>query len=197
MKNLLLLLLFFACAEASAQRFTVLSGKLENLKGIAAYNITFDYKGLEVNGFASEAAYLEEKVGKRQNYSDGGQKAQKFEQDWYADREGKYEPAFIEYFNKRFEKGEVKVLRDPSQKYTMTVKTTWVYPGYALAQVEPAKISAVITIAETANPANVLVALEFDKSIGVVKDKRDQGDRIAGAYERLAKNLTIQLKRFL
>jgi hypothetical protein len=41
------------------------------------------------------------------------------------------------------------------------------------------------------------VAVEFDKSIGIVKDYRKQGDRIKGAYEKLAKSLTIQMKRYL
>ena len=66
-----------------------------------------------------------------------------------------------------------------------------------MANVEPAKISATITIYETANPSNVLLVIAFDKSIGVVKDYRVQGDRIKGAYEKLAKNLTLQMKRFL
>jgi hypothetical protein len=42
-----------------------------------------------------------------------------------------------------------------------------------------------------------LLVIAFDKSIGVVKDYRVQGDRIKGAYEKLAKNLTLQMKRFL
>ncbi|WP_293891459.1 hypothetical protein [Flavobacterium sp.] len=62
---------------------------------------------------------------------------------------------------------------------------------------EPAKISAVISIFETENPSHLLVVIAFDKSIGIVKDYRGQGDRIKGAYEKLAKSLTLQMKRFL
>ena len=82
----------------------------------------------------------------------------------------------------------------------MNIKTTWIYPGYnVVVGVEMAKISAIITIFETVNPENVVVSIEFDRSIGLdpAQFDFDQGYRIAGAYEKLAKNLTIQFKRFL
>ena len=82
----------------------------------------------------------------------------------------------------------------------MDIKTTWIYPGYnVVAGSEPAKVSAIVTVYETKNPSNVLLSLKFDKSIGLPQGQFDfnQGERIAGAYEKLAKNLTIQLKRFL
>lgn len=199
-KTTVLFFLFLVSTVSFGQRFDILSGQLENLKEISEYNITFDYKDLQVNGFDSEQAYLDEKIEKRKNYDNGKDlsgKAEKFEKDWYADRQNKYEPAFIDYFNKRFENGEITVGKNSDAKYTMNIKTLWIYPGYELAQVEPAKISAVITISETANPSNILLAIKFDKSIGIVKDHREQGDRIAGAYERLAKNFVIQLKRII
>ena len=88
---------------------------------------------------------------------------------------------------------------NPAAKYTMDIKTTWVYPGYnAGTDTERAKISVIITVKETANPTNVLVAIAFDKSIGLSHELGNTlGDRISWAYERVAKNLTIQLKRFI
>jgi hypothetical protein len=196
MKRIVLLFILFA-ATASAQRYDLLSGDMKNLKDITEYNVVFDYKGMTVHGYQTEEEYLEDKM-KRRDKVEG--KAEKFREDWYANREAFYEPAFINYFNNVFKKGEVKIGRNPEAKYTMTVKTTWVYPGYNQGtNIEPAKISAVITVTETANPEKVLVAIGFDKSIGlehevgaVFLDKR-----IAWAYERVAKNFTIQLKRFL
>ena len=82
----------------------------------------------------------------------------------------------------------------------MDIKTTWIYPSYnAGTAIEPAKISATITVKETANPTNIIVAIKFDKSLGLEHELNDVslGDRIAWAYEKLAKNMTIQLKRFL
>jgi len=196
----MLLLVVFSTVAAYSQRYNILAGDLKNIKGISEYNCTFDYKDMEVNGFETEEAFLKEKIEKRKKYDDGKDlkgKAEAFEKDWFEDRQNKYEPGFIAYFNNQLEKENVKAVQNPEVKYTMNVKTTWIYPGYEMAQTEPAKISAIITIYETANPKNILLAIEFDKSIGIVKDYRKQGDRIKGAYEKLAKNLTLQMKRFL
>ncbi|MEN9488011.1 MAG: hypothetical protein RL494_276 [Bacteroidota bacterium] len=48
-----LVLLFIFTTIVNAQRFDMLSGKLENLKEISEYNVVFDYSDLEVNGFDS------------------------------------------------------------------------------------------------------------------------------------------------
>jgi hypothetical protein len=199
MKNNLVLLVCFTAAIASAQRFDILSGKLENIKGIAQYNVTFDYTGIEVNGFESEAAFLAEKMKKREDHGHP-EKAQRFREDWFANRENLYEPAFINYFNNMFKAAEIKVGRNPSAQYTMAIKTTWVYDGYnAGTDVQPAKISAVITISETQKPSKELLVIAFDKVIGIKRSimTNTLGDRVSCAYEKLAKNLALQMKRFL
>lgn len=196
MKKLVLLFLLFNSNFGFSQ-LKVTSGDFENLKGISVYNVTFDYKDLRVHGFETEEAYLKEKMEKRQE-KEG--EAEKFKENWYADRKNKSEPKFIEYINKRFENGEIKVAEDSEAKYTMNVKTTWIYPGYNVgAGKEPAKISAIITIFESANPQNVLLVVDFKRSIGLEPGTFDfdQGYRIAGAYEKLAKNMAMQLKRIL
>lgn len=183
------------CANVHAQRFEVLSGKLEALQGISEYNVTFSYDGMKIHGYDSEEAFLKEKVEKRQK---NPEKAEEFAENWYAFRESKYEPRFIDYFNGRFGNGEIKMGKNPSAKYTLNVKTTWLYPGYGIGMGgEEAKVSAILTVFETANPSKVLLSLEFDKSIGLAnKNYNDFGDRISGAYEKLAKNLVMQVKRF-
>ncbi|RZJ35258.1 MAG: hypothetical protein EOO51_06380 [Flavobacterium sp.] len=197
MKTRYVLLLFFICGAAKAQRYNLISGGFSNLKGISEYNIVFDYSELTVHGFESEAAYLKDKMDKRQTREG---KAEEFERNWYENRQNKYEPKFIESFNNRFEKNEITVGKNPNAKYTMTIKTTWIYPGYnAVAAVEPAKISALVTVNESANPKNQLIAVEFNKTIGLEHRmlEFDQGIWIAGAYEKLARNIAIQLKRVM
>jgi hypothetical protein len=176
----------------SAQRYKIISGSLDNLKGISEYKVNFDYTNLKVNDFATEEDFLKEKMDKRQ---DRENKAQLFKKNWYDDRANKYEPKFIEYFNNRFQKGELKISTESNSKYLMTVKTTWIYPGYV---VEPAKITATILISAVGNP-KPLLEIQFEKVIGIEDNayNGDQGYRIAGAYEKLAKLLTIQLKRVL
>lgn len=193
MKRIILVFLLYSSMITFSQRFKVLSGDLKSLKEISEYNITFDYSDLVVHGYESEEEYLAEKVGKR---SSEELKAEKFKEDWYLDRVNKYEPSFISYFNERFKNGEMKVEKNETLQFTIGVKTTWVYPGYTLAAVEPAKISAILTFFETQKPENILFQIEYNKVIGISKELTyDQGNRIAGAYEKLAKNIVMQLKR--
>ncbi len=191
-KSLLFLALLFTF-QGFGQRFTVLEGNYKNLKGISQYNVTFDYSNLKVHGFETEADYIREKKFKRIGKEGGGEA---FEKDWYEARENQYEPAFIAYFNKKFEKAQIVCSKNSELQYTMNVKTTWIYPGYFS---EPAKISAIITFTETKNPGNVLFSLEYEKSIGYEDGDFNGrlGNRIKGAYEKIAKNITLQLKRLL
>ncbi|WP_396152178.1 hypothetical protein [Flavobacterium sp.] len=196
MKHFFLFILLFGVCLTNAQQ-KILQGNFKNLKGITSYMVTFDYSGMRVEGFDSEEDYLNEKMEKRV-HKEG--EAEKFKLDWYADRSAKYEPKFIEYLNKRFENGKITFGKDIQAKHTLHVKTTWIYPGYnVVAGTEPAKISAIITIMETDNPTQILLQVEFSKSIGleVGTFDFDQGDRIAKAYEKLAKNMAMQLKRVL
>jgi hypothetical protein len=196
-KKRIFLFFLFSFSFVSAQRFDIVSGKLSNLKGISDYNVTFDYSKQKIEGFETEEAYLIDKLEKRKEFEG---KSEKFKKDWYDDRENKYEPKFIESFNKRFTNGEIKCEKKSNLKYTINISTIWIYPGYnVVAVAQPAKISAIISVFETTNPKNILVELVFDKSIGLEQGQFefDQGSRIAGAYEKLAKNLALQLKRFL
>lgn len=172
MKYLFLLLFFI---NATAQRFDILSGDFKALGDIAEYNVIFDYEGMAIHGYESQEAFLKDKTEKR-----SAEKAEKFANAWFADRSEKYEPRFIAYFNSRFEDGRVKTGKDPQAQYTMLVRTTWLYPGYGIGMGgEPAKISAIVTVFETANPSNVKLSVAFDKSIGFEnKNYNEPGDRI-------------------
>lgn len=196
MKNhLLSLLLVLVFISANGQE-KVLKGSFKELRGITSYNVVFDYTGQKIAHFDNEEDFLKDKMGKR-----NGEKAEEFKRRWYDDRENKYEPAFIAYFNERM-KGKATVAKDALKKYSILIKTNWIYPGYNVGVVaQESKISAVMTVYETANPDNILLEVEYDKSIGIAPDHEknayDSGDRIAGAYEKLAKNFTLQLKRFM
>jgi len=176
-----------------SQRYKVLKGSLESLKGISEYNITFDYSAVEVHGYESEGAFLKEKMDKRKN-KEG--KAEEFKKEWFESRTTKYEPNFINYFNERFTNNEIELVINSESKYTMNLKTTWIYPGYFS---EDAKISVVINVFETANPKNIIAKIKFNRVRGIDKEQFNinLSNRIANAYEKVAKNLAMQLKRFL
>lgn len=187
-----LLALLVITIVSAQEKVTV--GSFKSLAGITSFNVVFDYQDIKVYFFDNEEDFLKDKMAKRE-----GVKAEEFRNKWFSDREALYEPKFIAYFNERM-KGKVTVGKNPSAHYTIRVKTLWLYPGYNVGiGKEEAKISAVITVYETANPGNILLKVEYDKSIGIEPTEKggDPGYRIAGAYEKLAKNFTIQLKRFV
>lgn len=173
----------------------VTAGDFKNLASVQSYNVVFDYTDIKVAHFDTEEDFLKDKMDKRE-----GEKAEDFRKKWFADREANYEPKFIAYFNKRMDGKGVTVGKNPDAKYTMHLKTLWLYPGYnVVVGAEEAKITAVVTVFETANPANIVLRVEYDKSPGIEPEEKafDPGNRIAGAYEKLAKNFTMQLRRFV
>lgn len=190
-----LILLFLIINAAAMAQGKVITGDFKNLATIQSYNVVFDYTDMKVAHFANEEDFLKDKMGKRE-----GEKAEDFRTKWFADREANYEPKFVTYFNKRMESKGVAIGKNTDAKYTMQVKTVWLYPGYNVGVgLEEAKITAVISVYESANPANILLKIEYDKSPGIEPEEHafDSGNRIAGAYEKLAKNFTMQLRRFI
>ena len=70
MKQLLFSLMLLVTVAVSAQRYKIISGKLDNLKGITEYHVTLDKAGMVVHGFDSEVAFVNAKVEKRKQHKD-------------------------------------------------------------------------------------------------------------------------------
>jgi len=187
--KIFLLIFLSSVSTTFSQRYKVLEGKLENLHDIKSYQVAFNYENLEVHGFESEEAFLKEKMEKRKA---NPEKAENFRRDWFLNREKYYHPAFINYFNTYFKKGECKIVDD--SPYLMRVNLTWIYPGYAI---EPSKLSATIEFVDSLTSKKLLV-IHFEKVIGFEKNAVvvvNEHERVIGAFEKLAKNLAVQLKR--
>ena len=188
--KIFLFLLLNSFSPIFAQRYKVLEGEIENLKNIKAYQVEFNYENLEVHGFESEEAFLKEKMEKRKA---NPEKAENFRKDWFSNREKYYNPAFKNYFNSYFKKGECTIIDD--SPFLMRVNLTWIYPGYAI---EPSKLSATIEFIDSLSSKKLLV-IHFEKVIGFEKNAVvvvNEHERVIGAFEKLAKNLAVQLKRF-
>ncbi|GEP49804.1 hypothetical protein FNO01nite_04760 [Flavobacterium noncentrifugens] len=192
MKKTVLLLLLVSSA-AIAQKMKVVSGDFKNLKGISEYDVAFDYTGLTVDKFKTEDEFLADKMKKREEKG----KDEDFKTSWFADREKRYEPKFIESFNKRFD-GTVKIDKGlKSAKYKMTVKTTWIHPGFNVGVARSnSKITAEITISDAANPSNVLLVVSYEKAegAGAMGYDFDSGYRISESYAKLAKEFASDIK---
>lgn len=191
MRTKIYLLLLFVANTVFSQRYEIIEGDLENLKGIQLFSTEFNYDKLQVYGFKSEEAFLKEKLEKRK---DNPEKAEEFKRNWFENREKYYNPAFVAYFNDLFKNQECKITSEAS--HLMKVNLTWIYPGYAL---EPAKLSATIDFYKREDPSKKILSIHFDKVIGFERKTIavNEYERIIGAFEKLARNLAIQMKRVL
>ncbi|MGS0528218.1 hypothetical protein ACU8V7_26430 [Zobellia nedashkovskayae] len=189
MRKHLVMALLVVSASTYAQKMKVSQGDIKNLKDISAYTLEFDYSDLEIPKYDSEEDFLADKMAKREEKEAG--KGEEFKKSWFADREERYEPKFIESFNKRFDDGEVSVSMDPAD-YTMKVHSNKIYAGYNVGVVRKnAEIDATITVYETANPSNVLLEGTYEdvQGYGAMGNDYNSGYRISECYAKLAKNI--------
>ncbi len=180
MKNVLLLIAVVLSTAVFAQKPT--QGSFAALKGVTEYNLVFDYENVKVDKFKTEEDFLKDKMTKREEKGT----AEDFRASWFGDREAKYEPKFIECFNASMKKKGVTVQKDlPTAKYTMHIKTTWMYPGYNVGIVDqPAKLKVTITVYATEDPSKIIVTVPYAKveSYDMFGVDYNSGSRIAIAY---------------
>ncbi len=178
-----------------AQKAEIKQGSWENLKGITKYNLVFDYSDLEIPKYDNEEEFLKDKMAKREEKEPGA--GERFKKSWFADREERYEPKFIESFNKRFKNGEVEVGKNlDGAEYTIKVHTIFLYPGYNVGVMrQNAKVSAVLTFYKNDAPDDILFEVKYIKAegFGALGNDYNSGYRISEAYAKLAKTLTKHL----
>ncbi|RPD98575.1 hypothetical protein EGM88_05115 [Aureibaculum marinum] len=180
-----------------AQKPKTIEGKTKDLKGITSYNLEFDYSDVQIPKYDSEEEFLKDKMAKREEKEAGT--GEKFKESWFADRENRYEPKFIESFNKRFTDGEMKADKEMTEaKYTIKIHTTKLYAGYNVGVWrQNAEIDAVLTVYETENPSTVLWSGKYAKvqGYGAMGNDYNSGYRISECYAKLAKEFTKLLKK--
>ncbi|MFC4686497.1 hypothetical protein ACFO4P_06060 [Epilithonimonas pallida] len=192
MKKLFLLGLIAVSTFLTAQKMKVTSGSFAALKGITLYDVTFDYSNLKVDKFKTEEDFLKDKMKKREEKGTDDD----FKKSWFADREDRYEPKFIESFNKR--EPSIQVGKNNGAPYVMTVKTTWIYPGYNVgAWRQDSKINTTITISDKANPDKILLTVDYSDvpGGGAFGNDYNSGYRISESYAKLAKELAADIKK--
>ncbi len=195
-KPITLIVVLFCTTLMFSQKVKVTKGDFKNLKGIAAYNLEFDYSNLSIPKYKSEEEFLEDKMSKRDEKNP--ESGEKFKESWFADRENRYEPKFIESFNKRFDDGEIKVGKDMGAEYTMKIHTTMMYAGYNVGVVRKnSKIEATISVYKTNDPNNIIFSANYTKveGKGVMGYDFDSGYRIAEAYAKLGKEIAANISK--
>jgi len=196
-KQLSIILLLFCTTIMVAQKGKVQEGDWKNLKNITTFNLEFDYSDLEIPKYDNEEEFLKDKMQKREDKNPGS--GEEFKKSWFADREDRYEPKFIESFNKRWKENEVVVGKDLADaEYTIKIHTTFMYAGYNVGVVrQNSKIDAILTVYKNDAPDTVLFEIKYTKAEGngAFGNDYNSGYRISEAYAKLAKTFAANLKK--
>ncbi|WP_146052891.1 hypothetical protein [Aquimarina sp. I32.4] len=195
MRNISLLMLLVFCSNFLFSQKNVV-GKPKALSDVFAYDLVFDYSGIEIPKFETEEVFLEKKIEKLEETKTGS--GEEFKKSWFLNRKERFEPRFIESFNKRFDNKEI-VVGENSAKYTIKVHTIWMYPGYGVFATTHyrAALTADIYIYKKSEPENIILKMTYKRMPGGSPLGVDfySGYRITECYAKLAKELARYMKK--
>lgn len=180
-------ILLFAAFGLQAQKITVTSGSLDELKGQKTFLVKYDYSNMAVGKYDKEAEYVDLKTSEG-NAAEPG-KGDNWKKEWYEKRTKSYEPMFEELFNKGGEKSGLSCSKDAKDAaYIMDIHTTSTDVGYFVGvSSKPSYITSEITFIKAATGEKVAV-LRADKCPGV--------GGIHQAYAKLGKTLAPYLEKY-
>jgi hypothetical protein len=195
MKKICLILLLAASSTAFAQKVKLVEGSLTSLKGQKEISTKFTYDNMIVGKDFTEEAYIKRKKGDYNEKEPG--RGDLWEKAWVADRKERFEPQFIELF----EKHSSMTTKSADAKYTLVFHTTRTEPGWNVGVMRaPARIDGEVLIVETANPSNVIAEMSVVNAPGrdAMGFDFETGYRIQEAYAKsgkeVAKLLVKQMK---
>lgn len=127
MKKLLAILAFACiCVCVSAQSIVLTSGSLDALKSEKVFKFEFTYHEMLV-GKMTETDYINKKVNDY-NEKEAG-RGDTWKENWFADRDGRFVPKFIELFDKYMEEKGIKAGSEGAN-YVIVVNTDFTEPGF-------------------------------------------------------------------
>jgi hypothetical protein len=178
----------------------IVSGSADAIKGATKMNVVFDFtdcKYYEEN--MSEEAYIKRRKDEvREKHGDA--EVEVWYKDWLDTRSNKIPNLFISNLSK-YVKNIDFTMNDTEAKYTMTIKVSWIYPGYfAVAMNQPAKATSTLTFTENSNPTKALFVMKYEKTRGIVGPfgpAPNTNTRIADAFNALGIYLGKYLKKAL
>lgn len=171
--------------SAQAQRIKLVDGDLSPLKGESAVNLDFTYDNMRVGRYDKEQDYVNDKK-EAYNKKEAG-RGDSWAIAWVNDREARFEPGFIELFEKY---SDFKVSSKKEAKYTLVFHTMATEPGFNIGITsKPSDIDAELLLVETADKTKVLAKLSVDniKGRSFAGYDFDTGLRITEAYQLAGK----------
>ena len=186
--------LFCAAAismNASAQRLKLLEGDVSALKSETSINFEFTYDNMKVGKYDNESEYVADKTADYNKKEPG--KGDTWAKSWVSDRQGRYEPRFIESFL-----APTKMTQSANAKYTLIFKTTSTEPGFNIGVMRRnAEINGEAWIVETANRDKVIAKISVSRAPGGVFGgfDFDTGLRLTESYATAGKSLGKFVKK--
>jgi hypothetical protein len=156
--------------------------------------VQYDYSEFGVGKYKTEAEYVKYKMDAAEKETPGG--GERWKQGWEGARKSRYEPKFEELINKGLVKKGIVVKPAPDAKYVLTVKTTFVEPGFNVGVMRKnAAVSFEYLLTEMANPGNVIAKMTQEEVPGgqFGGNDYDMGSRIAESYAKGGKMLAAFL----
>lgn len=196
-KNFLLFIAAFLMSAfaVNAQKMTLKSGSVDQLKGQQVILVQYDYSNLGVGKFDKEEDYINKKV-EDYNKSEAG-KGNKWKESWKSDRNARFEPKFEQLFNETTQNGKV----DPKAtdaKYVMIIHTTFIEPGFNVGVTrKPAFINVEVTFKDASGKEIALVTVQNCPGRDAMGFDYDTGYRIEEAYAKLGKSMASFLNKQL
>ncbi len=178
-------------SAASAQKIKKVEGDASELSGTKRMNMVYTFEDVTVGKY-SEKDYIEKKVTEYNQKEPG--RGDKWKDSWEADKKNRYKPNFNELFEKH---SEIAAGDFPKEKYTMTINTNRIEPGFNIGIVRKnAEIDADIVITETATK-RVVVAYNMLRAPGRSFGGYDfdTGFRIEEAFAKAGKEMAQYLRK--
>lgn len=179
------LLLLLLTISTWAQSIKVVKGDLSFLKGQTGIKVKYEYHDMKV-GKMTETAYVTEKAEKYNKDEPG--RGDKWKEAWVNDRSSRFEPKFVELFDKYAAKTGLQIKEEGD--YTMIFHTTWTEPGFNVYVARaPAVINAEISIVDASGTEKAKLTITGSKGRTFGGYDFDTGTRISECYALAGKGL--------
>jgi hypothetical protein len=188
-RTITLILITALASGTMAQKVTLKSGTLDFLKGHETIRVDFTYDDMTV-GKMKEADYIAKKT-KEYNEKEPG-RGDQWAQDWVNDRQGRFQPRFVEGFDNMCSFAGVTFRIDPNAagEYYMIVHTLFTEPGFNIYMTSKnASIDAEVTFYDGAKTELAKIFIDNSPGSGFFEFDYDTGIRIQEAYANGGRSL--------
>jgi hypothetical protein len=186
MKRILFTTILVVIAFAvNAQKISLKSGRIDELKKQKEFEVLFTYNDIKV-GKMTEEEYVEKR--KKEINEKEGSGGDTWHQAWLNDRSEKFEFKFMQLFNKYAAPAGISISEESAAaKYIMIVNTYFTEPGFNVGvHSKPAMVSMTVQFAEKTNPSVIIATYDIANARGA--STFDAGTRIQEGYAKAGKS---------